>query len=74
MRVALLDAGADLAQLGRLLIDPDVDTGPPQRERRGQASDTRADDDDPHRGLEILADSLRRGVNVFPGRSLGRSP
>ena len=41
-----LDAGADLAQRGRLLVDLDVEAGAEQRQRRGQAADAAADDGD----------------------------
>src|ERR1043166_9571860 len=46
-----LDAGAKLAQLGRLLIDVDVDSAPEQRERRRKPADARAYDCD--RGRHI---------------------
>ena len=39
-----LHAGAELLQLGRLLIDIDADALPDQRQRRGQAADAGADD------------------------------
>jgi hypothetical protein len=41
-----LDAGADLPELARLLVDLDVDAAREQGERRGQATDARADHDD----------------------------
>ena len=41
-----LHAGADLAQLGRLLVDLDLDAAPQQGERAGQPADAGADDDD----------------------------
>ena len=41
-----LDAGAELFQLGRLLIDIDADALADQRQRRGQATDARSDDGD----------------------------
>ena len=41
-----LDAGADLLQLGRLLVDLDVEAALEQRQRRGQSADAAADDDD----------------------------
>ena len=42
-----LDAGADLAQRRRLLVDMDVEARPQQRQRRRQAADAAADDADP---------------------------
>ena len=41
-----LDAGADLLQLRRLLVDLDVEAALEQRQRRGQPADAAADDDD----------------------------
>ena len=43
-----LDAGPDLGQGRRLLIDLDVEPGAQQRECRGQPADAAADDADPH--------------------------
>ena len=41
-----LDAGADLLELGRLLVDLDVEPALEQRQRGGQPADAAADDDD----------------------------
>ena len=41
-----LHAGADLAQLGRLLVDLDLDAAQQQGERAGEPADAGADDDD----------------------------
>ncbi len=41
-----VDAAADFGQLRRLLVDLDVEPGPPQRQRRGQPADPGADDGD----------------------------
>ena len=42
-----LDAGADLFQFGRLLINLNIDTAPQQRKRSSQpAADAAADDND----------------------------
>ena len=43
---AELHAGPDLAQLGRLLVDLDVDAALPQGERASQPADAGADNDD----------------------------
>ncbi len=40
-----LHAGADLAELGRLLVDLDVDAALQQGEPRGEPADAGADDD-----------------------------
>ena len=41
-----LHAGADLAQLMRLLVDFDLDPAPDQRQRAGEPADAAADDED----------------------------
>ena len=41
-----LHAGAELAQLRRLLVDFDIDPAPDQRQRRREPADTAADDND----------------------------
>jgi hypothetical protein len=43
-----LDAGADLADGGRLLVDMDIETGLQQLQRGREATDASADDGDPH--------------------------
>ena len=43
-----LDAGADLADARRLLVDMDVEAGLQQMQRRGEAADAAADDRDLH--------------------------
>jgi hypothetical protein len=43
-----LDAGADLADARRLLVDVDVEPRLQQMQRRGQAANAAADDRDPH--------------------------
>ena len=57
-----LDAGADLLQLRRLLVDLDVAAALEQRQRRGQSADAAADDDDffvvRHGSLELHAGLL----------------
>ena len=46
-----LDAGADLADARRLLVDLDVEPGLQQLQGGRQAADAAADDGDPHAGL-----------------------
>ena len=43
-----LDAGADLGDARRLLVDLDVEAGVQQMQRRGKAADAAADDRDLH--------------------------
>ena len=60
-----LDAGAELLQLGRLLIDIDADALPDQRQRRGQSADAGADD-----GNVLFFSALARH-SVMPGTCAG---
>ena len=55
-----LDAGPDLGQGRRLLIDLDVEPGAQQRECRGQPADAAADDADPHDRPSVAASGPRR--------------
>src|SRR6266436_10285613 len=45
---AYLDARHDLAQFGRLFEHLSIDAGPPERQRRRESFDSRADHDDSH--------------------------
>ena len=69
-----LHAGAKLAQLGRLLVDIDVDAAANQRQRRRQPADAAADDRDVvhYKTLQIeerddLADQLALLRELFGG-------
>jgi hypothetical protein len=44
-----VDAAADLRELGRLLVDVDVEAGPPERDRGGEPPEAGADDGDAER-------------------------
>ena len=46
---AHVDAAADLGELGRLLVDVDLEPGSAQRQRGGEAADAAADHRDPER-------------------------
>ena len=49
-----VDAAADLGQLGRLLVDIDLEAGLAQRQRGGEAADAAADHRDPERRAQWL--------------------
>src|SRR4051812_24804812 len=50
-----LDAGSDLLQLIRLIVDLHIDAAPKQRQRSGQSANAAADDDNvPRRAHEAL--------------------
>src|SRR5580704_2519514 len=69
-----LHAGAKLTQLGRLLVDIDVDAAPNERQRRREPADAAADDRDVvhYKTLQIeerddLADQLALLCELFGG-------
>jgi hypothetical protein len=57
---AYLDARPDLAQFGRLFEHLNIDARPPERQRRRESSDSRADYDDSHASVRL---------RCFPQRS-----
>src|SRR5262245_9619818 len=59
-----LYAGADLTDAGRLLIDMDVEPGLPQVQRGRQATDTAADDGNPH--ASTFFHTARPSAQVLP--------
>ena len=75
-----IDAGADLAEQARLLVDLNVEAGLQQADRRGQPADAAADDGDPHRHLlnfrMILSENRFAlfGIMRRACRAPGRSP
>ena len=62
-----LHAGAEFAQLRRLLVDIDIDAAADQRERRREPADSAADDDDFFRhsgcGLRRLAGGIAAQID-----------
>src|ERR1019366_3961388 len=61
-----LDTCADLLELGRLLVDSDLQALTQERKRNGQASNAAADDDNPARGCLFHALRPNRPLRPRP--------
>src|SRR5262249_4072574 len=62
-----VDAAADLGQLGRLLVDVDVEAGLEQRDGRGEAADAGTDDRDLERFAGHGAQDTGTGCRAAKG-------